>query len=135
VRAVLLGALLRAELPIRALDRGREIGQSVRLLGVGRALLGTAAFGGGVGVRRRSSETRYARAGEDRVAYQVFGAGDIDLLFTANSGDAMEMRWYWPPYAEFLRRLGSSARVIMFDRRGMGSSDPASGAPLTAPRA
>jgi class 3 adenylate cyclase len=75
-------------------------------------------------------ETRYAWAGEDRVAYQVFGAGDIDLLFTANSGDAMEMRWYWPPYAEFLRRLASSARVIMFDRRGMGSSDPASGASL-----
>jgi class 3 adenylate cyclase len=75
-------------------------------------------------------ETQYARAGEDRVAYQVFGAGDIDLLFTANSGDAMEMRWYWPPYADFLRRLASRARVIMFDRRGMGSSDPASGAPL-----
>jgi class 3 adenylate cyclase len=72
-------------------------------------------------------ETQYAWSGEDRVAYQVFGQGDIDLLFTAASGDALDLRWYWPPYAEFLRWLGTRARVIMFDRRGSGSSDRASG--------
>jgi class 3 adenylate cyclase len=72
-------------------------------------------------------ETQYAWAGPDRVAYQVCGAGDVDVLFTVPSGDSMEMRWYWPPYADFIRRLGSNARVIMFDRRGMGSSEPASG--------
>jgi pimeloyl-ACP methyl ester carboxylesterase len=75
-------------------------------------------------------ETQFAWSGEDRVAFQVFGEGDMDLLFTSASGDAMELRWYWPPYVEFLRRLGSQARVIMFDRRGMGSSDRASGEPL-----
>jgi class 3 adenylate cyclase len=72
-------------------------------------------------------ETQYAWAGADRVAYQVFGTGSIDLLFTVPSGDSMDMRWYWPPYADFIRRLGSNARIIMFDRRGMGSSEPASG--------
>ncbi len=75
-------------------------------------------------------ETQYAWSGEDRVAYQVVGTGDIDLLFTATSGDAMDLRWYWPAYAEFLRRLGTHARIIMFDPRGMGASDPASGEPL-----
>ena len=43
----------------------------------------------------------------------------------------MEMRWYWPPYVDFLRRLGTQARLIMFDRRGSGSSERASGDPLS----
>jgi len=75
-------------------------------------------------------ETQYAWVGQDRVAYQVFGRGEIDVLFTATSGDAMDVRLYWPPYADFLRCLGSQARVIMFDRRGSGSSDRATGEPL-----
>ena len=75
-------------------------------------------------------ETRYAWSGEDRVAFQVFGEGDLDLLFTSASGDALDLRWSWSPYADFLRRLGAQARVIMFDRRGMGSSERASGEPL-----
>ena len=75
-------------------------------------------------------ETRFAWLGEDRVAYQVFGEGDVDLLVASAAGDTMDLRWYWPPYAEFLRWLGSYARVIMFDRRGMGASDRPSGDPL-----
>ena len=75
-------------------------------------------------------ETQYAWSGEDRVAYQVFGRGDVDFLFTATSADAMDLRWFWPPYAEFLRRLGTQTRVIMFDPRGMGSSDRPTGDPL-----
>jgi len=72
-------------------------------------------------------ETRYAFVGDDRVAYQVLGEGDMDLLLIGASGDALEMRWYWPPFADFIHRLASNARVIMFDRRGMGSSERASG--------
>jgi class 3 adenylate cyclase len=76
-------------------------------------------------------ETQFAWSGEDRVAFQVFGEGDIDLLFTSVSGDALDLRWSWPPYVEFLRRLSSQARVVMFDRRGMGSSERASGEGLS----
>ena len=79
----------------------------------------------------KDPETQFAWSGNDRVAYQVFGDGDIDLLFASASGDAMDMRWYWPPYVDFLRRLGTQARLIMFDRRGSGSSDRASGEPLS----
>jgi class 3 adenylate cyclase len=75
-------------------------------------------------------ETRFAWLGEDRIAYQVFGDGDIDLLYTGSTGDAIDLRWDWPPYDDFLRRLGTQARVITFDRRGFGSSDNASGEPL-----
>ena len=83
-----------------------------------------------VAVGDEGPETQFAWLGEDRIAYQVFGEGDIDLLYSASTGDAIDLRWTWPPYADFLRRLGTQARVIMFDRRGFGSSDNASGEPL-----
>ena len=75
-------------------------------------------------------ETRFASLGDDRVAYQVFGEGDIDVLYASATGDPIDLRWDWPPYASFLRRLGTRARVITFDRRGSGSSDTASGESL-----
>jgi class 3 adenylate cyclase/pimeloyl-ACP methyl ester carboxylesterase len=75
-------------------------------------------------------ETLFAWSGEDRVAYQLFGEGDIDLLYASTMGDPIDLRWDWPPYADFLRWLGTQARVITFDRRGTGSSDRPSGAPL-----
>jgi class 3 adenylate cyclase len=68
-------------------------------------------------------ETRFARVGDDRVAYQVFGEGPPDLIFMAGTGDAIDVRWEWPPYAHFLRRLASFSRVTMFDPRGQGASD------------
>jgi len=72
-------------------------------------------------------ETQFALLGEDRIAYQVFGEGDIDVLYVGPTGDAIDLRWDWPPYADFLRKLAAHARVIMFDRRGSGASDNASG--------
>ena len=75
-------------------------------------------------------ETQYATLGEDRIAYQVFGEGEVDLLFVPPSGDCIELRWDWPPYADYLRWLGAQARVIAFDRRGSGASDAPSGETL-----
>jgi class 3 adenylate cyclase len=69
--------------------------------------------------------THFTRVGEDRIAYQVFGAGPPDLLI-AGSTDAMDLRWDWPPFAHWLRRLASFSRVIQFDRRGSAASDPVS---------
>jgi class 3 adenylate cyclase/predicted alpha/beta hydrolase len=71
-------------------------------------------------------ETRFTRIGDDRIAYQVFGEGPTDLLYMVGTTDTIDVRWEWPPYAHFLRRLGSFSRVIMFDRRGCGASDPVS---------
>ena len=69
-------------------------------------------------------ETRFALLGEDRIAYQVFGHGPPDLLWMASSADSIDARWEYPPYASYLRRLGSFSRVVLFDRRGTGASDP-----------
>lgn len=70
-------------------------------------------------------DTRFTWVGDDRIAYQVFGEGPPDLLVAAST-DAMDLRWDWPPYAHFLRRLASFSRVILFDRRGSAASDPVS---------
>jgi pimeloyl-ACP methyl ester carboxylesterase len=84
-----------------------------------------AAVRGGVVIE--IPDTRYASLGEDRIAYQVFGEGDVDLLWVPASGDCIELRWDYPPYAEFLDWLGARARVISFDRRGAGASSSLSG--------
>jgi len=68
-------------------------------------------------------QTRFTRVGEDRVAYQVFGAGAVDLVYAVGTTLTIDTAWDWPPSAEFLRQLGSFARVIVFDRRGSGASD------------
>jgi pimeloyl-ACP methyl ester carboxylesterase len=68
-------------------------------------------------------ETHYVSVADADVAYQVFGDGPIDLVYVWGLGSHVEMGWDTPADADFLRRLGSFARVIMFDRRGTGASD------------
>ena len=68
-------------------------------------------------------EVRYTCSGNVNIAYQVFGDGDIDLVFVM--GWVSHLEWFWkePLFARFLRRLGTFARVILFDKRGTGLSD------------
>ena len=74
-------------------------------------------------------ETRYARSGDVHIAYQVSGDGPFDLVFVPGYVTHMELQWRLPGFQDFLRDLGSIARLIRFDKRGTGMSDPVSGAP------
>ena len=67
--------------------------------------------------------TRYAKNGDINVAYQVFGEGDIDLVFVPGFISHIENYWDEPNFARWLRRLGSFSRVILFDKQGTGLSD------------
>jgi class 3 adenylate cyclase len=69
-------------------------------------------------------ETRYARSGDVGIAYQVFGEGEIDIVVAFPFVSHLDLMWENPPVVRFLHRLGSFARVIPFDRRGVGLSDP-----------
>jgi class 3 adenylate cyclase/pimeloyl-ACP methyl ester carboxylesterase len=69
-------------------------------------------------------ETRFARVGDDRIAFQVVGEGPPDLLWLNGLGEPIDSRWDYPPCASFFRRLASFSRLIMLDRRGVGASDP-----------
>jgi class 3 adenylate cyclase len=68
-------------------------------------------------------ETHYVKNGDVHLAYQVSGSGPVDLLFTGDWSNHLELDWEFPPLASFLHRLGSFARLIRMNRRGVGLSD------------
>jgi class 3 adenylate cyclase len=69
-------------------------------------------------------ETKYVRVGEADLAYQVVGGGPRDLLWIIPLGGQLDLLWQIPQVAEFLNGLASFCRLIIFDRRGSGASDP-----------
>lgn len=69
-------------------------------------------------------ETRYARSGGVHIAYQVVGEGPFDLVLIPGLISHVELFWEEPAIARFLRRLASFSRLILFDKRGTGLSDP-----------
>ena len=80
----------------------------------------------GLSAIARSAEVglKYARSGSVNVAYQVVGSGPIDLVFVMGWVSHLEYFWREPSFAAFLTRLASMARLILFDKRGTGLSDP-----------
>jgi len=68
-------------------------------------------------------ETRYARSGDVRIAYQVIGNGPIDLVFVPGFLSNLEVHWEDPGYSHLLQRLSAFTRLIQFDKRGTGLSD------------
>jgi pimeloyl-ACP methyl ester carboxylesterase/class 3 adenylate cyclase len=79
-------------------------------------------------------ETRYTKSGDVNIAYQVTGDGPFDLVFAPGSVTHIELAWRLPSFAPFLSQLSSSSRLIRFDKRGTGMSDPVSGAPTLETR-
>jgi class 3 adenylate cyclase len=68
--------------------------------------------------------TRYARSGEVNIAYQVVGDRPIDLVYVPGWVSHVELAWDLPDLARGFERLASFARLILFDKRGTGMSDP-----------
>ena len=71
-----------------------------------------------------SPKTQYASNGGVHLAFQVVGEGELDLLLIDTWVHHVEAVWDFPDFARFLRRLSSFGRLIHFDRRGTGLSDP-----------
>jgi class 3 adenylate cyclase len=72
------------------------------------------------------AKTRYVKSGEVNIAYQVVGHGELDLLWIPGWVSSVEASWEVPEYAHFLDRLAAFSRLILFDKRGTGLSDPVS---------
>jgi class 3 adenylate cyclase/pimeloyl-ACP methyl ester carboxylesterase len=67
---------------------------------------------------------RFARRRDGRhLAYQVVGAGELDLVFLLGWPTHLGLLWEHPSVAEFLGKLSSFSRLILFDQLGMGLSD------------
>jgi class 3 adenylate cyclase/pimeloyl-ACP methyl ester carboxylesterase len=70
-------------------------------------------------------ETQYARTSDGvHIAYQILGSGPIDFVYVGPWVTHLEYRWELPQYASYLRRIASFSRLILFDKRGIGMSDP-----------
>jgi pimeloyl-ACP methyl ester carboxylesterase len=69
-------------------------------------------------------ETRYAKSGDLNIAYQVVGDGPLDLIYVPGWISNVELNWEEPAHAHVLERLASFSRLILFDKRGTGMSDP-----------
>lgn len=69
-------------------------------------------------------DIRYAACDDGSVAWTSVGSGPFDLLFVPGFISHLELWWQFPVTARFLQRLASFSRLIMFDKRGTGLSDP-----------
>jgi pimeloyl-ACP methyl ester carboxylesterase len=79
-------------------------------------------------------ETRYAKSGDVNIAYQVTGDGPFDVVFAPGFVTHLELHWKMPSFAPFLEQQSSWCRLIRFDKRGTGMSDPVTGAPTLETR-
>jgi len=79
-------------------------------------------------------KTQYAKSGDVHIAYQVTGAGPIDLVSIPGFTSHLEHQWEYPSSARFLERLGSFSRLVRFDKRGTGLSDRGGGIPTLEQR-
>ena len=95
-----------------------------RRLDTGRRLPGAASSLLWVGV-----PTRYTKSGDLHIAYQAVGEGDTSLVYIPTWIGQLEVLVEEPSVEAFLQRVCAYARLISFDRRGAGLSDPWLGAP------
>lgn len=65
----------------------------------------------------------YARSAGVAIAYQVVGAGEVDLVYVPDYVSNLVYGWEYPYWRVFYERLARSFRLILFDKRGTGLSD------------
>ena len=69
-------------------------------------------------------ETSYAACGDLSLAYQVFGDGPVELVVAGSFVSHVELFWTMPEFEAFMERLSTFCRVLIFDKAGVGLSDP-----------
>jgi len=74
-------------------------------------------------------KTRYAHSGDVHIAYQVVGDGPIDVVYIPTWISHIELLWEEPMVERFFSAIAAFSRLIVFDRRGSGLSDPVTAPP------
>ncbi|TDC95296.1 alpha/beta fold hydrolase [Nonomuraea deserti] len=70
---------------------------------------------------------QYVWNGTGHIAYQVIGDAKPDIVFVPGIYSHLDLWWEDPNTAGFMRRLAAIGRLIIFDKRDTGLSDPATG--------
>jgi len=73
-----------------------------------------------------TAQVKYAKNGSVHVAYRVVGEGPLDLVVVPGWVSHLEAHWENPLVWRFAERLAAFSRLILFDKRGTGLSDPVS---------
>ena len=80
-------------------------------------------------------QTHYAVTDDGvHIAYQTVGDGPVDVVFVHAFVSHVELFWELPSFERFIRELSANARVILFDKRGVGLSDRLSSVPTLEAR-
>ena len=80
-------------------------------------------------------EIHYARSsGNVYIGHQVFGSGPFDLVVVPGALSNIDYGWEFESWRNYYGALASIARVLLFDKRGTGISDPVLGAPTLEER-
>ena len=74
-------------------------------------------------IEQTSAEIRYARSGGVNIAYQISGDGPANLVYVGGWITHLEVANEDPGMAGFGESLAGFARVVSFDKRGIGLSD------------
>ena len=69
-------------------------------------------------------DVQYARSGDVAIAYQVVGEGETDVVFVRGTLADLLAGWDMPLFVDHVDGLARSCRVLLFDKRGSGLSDP-----------
>ncbi|HVQ52320.1 MAG TPA: alpha/beta hydrolase, partial [Mycobacterium sp.] len=69
-------------------------------------------------------ETSYAPCGDLSLAYQVFGDGPVELVVAGSFVSHVELFWTFPEFEAFFEQLATFCRIALFDKAGVGLSDP-----------
>jgi class 3 adenylate cyclase len=113
--------------PDQILIRGILLARSTSARTRGRALSvsGCADVRTDCATVQEIPETRYAQSVDGaHIAFQVFGDGPPDLVFVTEGTVHLELVWEMPRYASVLQRMASFSRLVLFEPRGAGLSDP-----------
>ena len=121
------------DLPLWRNRDAPPVGAECRVLhGAGRGAIGLAACNcAKVGVVALAAitlsampDTSYASCGDLSLAYQVFGDGPVELVFVGPFASHVELFWTLPEFKAFFEQLATFCRVVLFDKAGLGLSDP-----------
>ena len=78
-------------------------------------------------MNRALPPVRYAKSGDIHIAYRVMGNANQDLVVAPGFVSHLDGSAEEPSLMRFMERLTTFRRVIVFDKRGTGLSDPVSG--------
>jgi len=85
---------------------------------------------------RAPPETRYAKTADGvHIAYQTVGEGPPDIVYANSFTGHIEVSWEYARAARFYERMAAFCRLVLFDRRGTGLSDPIVGSFMSEQRA